>query len=63
MMELKLPRTLLHWIDSVRGEMSREAFIVHNMVNIMNKVKLAAQMADTKIPALKRGGVSFYLTK
>lgn len=40
MMELKLPKPLIHWIDEVRGKMSREAYIVHNMVNLMNQDKI-----------------------
>ncbi len=40
MTELRIPRELLIWIDKVRGGMSREAFIIHNMVLIMNQQKL-----------------------
>lgn len=40
MIELKLPRTLLHWIETNRGEMSRSAYIVHLLVNRMNKEKI-----------------------
>lgn len=39
MMELKLPRELIKWIDEQRGGLSREAFIVSNMVILMNKQK------------------------
>jgi hypothetical protein len=35
--ELKLPQTLRDWIEEQRGGMSREAFVVSKLVNLMNK--------------------------
>lgn len=42
-MDLRLPASLIDWIDTVRGDLSREAFIVHHMVSIMNQTKMKSK--------------------
>lgn len=36
-MDLRIPKTILKWIDDNRGALSRESFIIHNLSMIMNK--------------------------
>ena len=39
-MDLRIPKTILNWIDDNRGTLSRESFIIHNLSVIMNKSKI-----------------------
>ena len=39
-MELRLPKEIIQWLDEVRGEKSRQGYIVNELYKLKNKEQL-----------------------